>query len=46
MYLSIKSNQVDMIFDYCGMGVASNDDINRAIKLIIDVVGNKMWPKP
>ena len=38
----MKSNQVDISFNKCGIAMASNGNINRAIKLIVDVIDYKM----
>ena len=37
-YQLIKSNQVDISFNKCGIAMASNGNINREIQLIIDVI--------
>ena len=42
IYLSIKSNQVNMNVSKCGIAKASNGNISRPIQLIIDVVSYKM----
>ena len=42
MSQSIKSNQVDMSFNKCGIAMASNGNLNIGIQLIIDVVDCKM----
>ena len=39
---SIKSNQVDISFNKCGIAMASNGNINRGIQLAIDVIDYKM----
>ena len=43
IYLSIKSNQVEINFNKCGIAMASSGNINREIKLIIDVIDYKMF---
>ena len=42
MYWSIKSNQVGIVFNKCGIAMASNGNINRGLQLIIDVIDYKM----
>ena len=42
-YWSIKSNQVDISFNKCGIAMASSGNINREIQLIIDVIDYKMF---
>ena len=39
---SIKSNQLDIIFNKCGIAMASNGNIYRGIQLIIDVIDSEM----
>ena len=42
MHQSIKSNQLDISFNKCGIAVASNGNINRGIQMIADVIDYKM----
>ena len=39
---SIKSNQVDISFNKCGIAMASNGNINKGIQLTIYVINYKM----
>ena len=43
IYYLIKSNQVDISFNKCGIAMASSGNINREIQLIIDVIDYKMF---
>ena len=41
-YYYIKSNQVNISFNKCGIAMASLGNINRGIQSIIDVIDYKM----
>ena len=43
IYQSIKSNQVDISINKCGIALASSGNINREIQFIIDVIDYKMF---
>ena len=39
----IKSNQVDISFNKCGIAMASSGNINRETQLVIDIIDYKMF---